>query len=425
MRVLMFGWEFPPFISGGLGTACYGLTRGLMQNNIDLSLVLPTTGGGKTIGDGMKIIGADQVRPLNYADSMLPGMEERMFQTIMSPYFTSGEESTSFIPGKKKRELQDTGDSILNFTGNYGRDLYGEVMRYGQIGETLGKSENFDIIHAHDWLTFPAGVRAKAVSGKKLVAHVHATEFDRSGEDMNPGVYELEKYGFEHADRIIAVSQYTKTILIERYAIVPQKIEVVHNGVQHGDDMDRPRYPKTVPEKIVLFLGRITMQKGPDYFLEAAHCIIDKVPDVRFVMAGSGDMLYRMIEGMASRRIAERFHFTGFLRGRSLDCMYGMSDLFVMPSVSEPFGLTPFEALQHEVPVIISKQSGAAEILKSALAIDFWDVDKLASAILTMLTEPLLVREILEKCREVMHPLSWKNTGAKVRAVYEQTLSKD
>ncbi len=438
MKVLMFGWEFPPYISGGLGTACYGLTKGLINNHIDVTFVLPSR-KNQPDNNIIRIIGADDVPLLvqKNLEKIKADPRRRLLSSTAlierlagaTPYYTS----TSILK-KTQKEIHEMGDfilqsssrqggSILNFSGDYGRNLFSEVMAYSLVGECLGYIEDFDVIHAHDWLTFIAGVRAKTVSGKPLILHVHATEFDRSGENINQEVYNIEKYGLDNADRIIAVSHYTKNILISCYGVDPARVEVVHNAVNKHRQLERLGIQKPLTEKIVLFLGRITMQKGPEYFLEAANLVLQKMKDVRFVMAGSGDMLPRMISRMAELNIADKFHFTGFLRGIEVERMYAISDLYVMPSVSEPFGLTPFEALMYDVPLIISRQSGVAEVLRDAALIDFWDTQKLASSIINLLNDEILRETNISRCKEVIQNIEWDNAGLRVKDIYLKTLA--
>ncbi|MDY6967044.1 MAG: glycosyltransferase family 4 protein [Spirochaetota bacterium] len=419
MKALMFGWEFPPFISGGLGTACYGITKGLLENDVDVTFVLPTK-KGKGITGPLKVIGADEV-PLV---SDIEEIERRLkiinteFAAPLTPYVTSLINNEHESTGASIKNMLGMHGGILNFTGNYGENLLSEVMSYSLVGETLGLFEDFDIIHAHDWLTFPAGVRAKRISGKPLIAHVHATEIDRNGGCANEDVFNIEKYGMENADKIVAVSFYTKNIIVNHYGIDTDKIEVVHNAVNKKKQIERYKITRNLDEKIVLFLGRVTMQKGPEYFIEAANLVLKDIDNVRFVMAGSGDMLPHMISRMAELKIADRFHFTGFLRGVEVEKMYAMSDLYVMPSVSEPFGLTPFEALLYDVPIIISKQSGASEILRHAITLDFWDVEKLANSIVAILGNGKVGKEIVRECQEEIQNLEWHNAGERLKDIY-------
>ena len=423
MKVLMFGWEFPPHITGGLGTASYGLTKGLSKFDVEIIFVVP-----KAFGDEdqtyIKIKDAGQVsiterkdiynefwEHLTYMEvgsSLIPYMSPEEFYNIFNDKVLSKKEFEEMILSRNFR-----------FSGEYGKDLYQEVARYALIAAYIGSNKNFDVIHAHDWLTYPAGIAAKEVSGKPLVVHMHATEFDRSGENINQRVYDIEKSGMEAADKVIAVSNLTRRIIIERYGIHPDKVVTVHNSVEPVTLPADFKVGKGFKEKVVTFLGRVTFQKGPDYFVEAAKKVIDRDPNVRFVMAGSGDMLNRMIKRVAQLGIATKFHFVGFLKGQEVYEMFSISDVYVMPSVSEPFGISPLEAMMSDVPVIISKQSGVAEVLKHALKVDFWDVDDLADAIYGMLHYEGLSGMFKKYGKQEVENLKWENSAYKVNEVYK------
>ena len=428
MRVLMFGWEFPPHISGGLGTASYGLTRGMASiPDLDILFVVP-----KAYGDedqtGMQLIGANDVQ-VAYKKVFYRG-ESRTFDKIeveskIVPY-TDPEDFWKLTREEVKStslfvEADDKGR--LKFTGTYGADLITEIEKYALVASVIADENQFDLIHAHDWLAYPAGIAAKMTSGKPLVIHVHATDFDRSGGKVNPVVYDIEKRGMEAADKIITVSNLTRETVIHKYNIDPSKVTTVYNAVEPVGGIYDEYKPRIINDKIVTFLGRITMQKGPEYFIEAAYRVLQVMDNVRFVMAGSGDMMERMIRRAADLEITDRFHFTGFLRGMDVYWMLRMSDLYIMPSVSEPFGISPLEAMQSNVPVIISKQSGVAEILTHAVKIDFWDIDAMADAIHGILTYPALSRMFIEKGREEVETLKWENSAMHVRNVYIDALN--
>jgi glycosyltransferase involved in cell wall biosynthesis len=298
-----------------------------------------------------------------------------------------------------------------------------EVQRYALVASTIALQHDFQVIHAHDWLTYPAGIAAKKVSNKPLVIHVHATEFDRSGENVNQAVYEIERLGMENADLIIAVSNLTRKIIIERYGIAAEKVITVHNAVEHSARKDSYFEGKFVKEKIVTFLGRVTFQKGPDYFVEAAYKVLQKDENVRFVMAGSGDMLNKMIRRVAQLRMSQKFHFTGFLDAENVDKMFSMSDVYVMPSVSEPFGISPLEAMRSSVPVVISKQSGVSEVLKHALKIDFWDIDAMADAIYGLLHYDALSRMFIRYGKEEVDNMKWDNAAKLIKDIYYRAIN--
>lgn len=418
----MFGWEFPPHITGGLGTACYGLVKGLAKKGVEVLFVVP-----KAFGDEdqqvARIINASDVE-VNQQSLLIEDFWKKV--TLMEvgsnliPYVSP--EEFKRIVSQTVLDKTDIHRSVFNakfkFSGKYGKDLLEEVSRYAIIAAVLASNNNFDIIHAHDWLTYPAGIAAKSVSGKPLVIHVHATEFDRSGENVNQNVYDIERKGMEAADKIICVSHYTRSIVINRYGIDESKVFTVHNAVEFDKDYNNLEWQKSVPEKVVTFLGRVTFQKGPDYFVEAANKVIKKYPNVRFVMAGSGDMLNRMIRRVAELRIGEKFHFTGFLKGDDVNRMFLQSDLYVMPSVSEPFGISPLEAMRASVPVIISKQSGVAEVLKYAIKIDFWDIDAMADAIYGIISYEALSRFFRRNGQEEVLHLKWDNAAHQVKEIY-------
>jgi glycosyltransferase involved in cell wall biosynthesis len=421
----MFGWEFPPHITGGLGTACYGLTKGLSHFDVEMLFVVPKAYGDEdqkhvhiqNAGDvtitEKKIVKQEIWNKFKYFEvgsNLIPYMDPEDFAKVFKGKIFSHTEFSEQVFASK-----------FTFSGSYGTNLYQEVARYALIAAYLAGTNDFDIIHAHDWLTYSAGIAAKNVSGKPLVVHMHATEFDRSGENVNQKVYDIEREGMEAADKVIAVSNLTRKTIIERYGIHPDKVVTVHNSVE---PISLPNFTmqKGVKEKIVTFLGRITFQKGPDYFIEAAKLVIDKDPNVRFVMAGSGDMLNKMIKRVAQLGISTKFHFAGFLKGQEVFEMFSMSDVYVMPSVSEPFGISPLEAMMSDVPVIISKQSGVAEILKHALKVNFWDVEDLADAIYGMLHYEGLSKMFIKHGKEEVKSLRWENSAFKVKEVYKSLI---
>ena len=427
MKVLMFGWEFPPHISGGLGTACYGLTKGLANHGVEVLFVMPSPSGDED-QSAVKIINASDVvitESVKNSDSFLQKVQFLRVGSNMIPYvdpvrFTTLVESqrASQIEGYKMYEGER-----YQFSGKYGTNLMEEVARYAIVAGEIALKYDFDIIHAHDWLTYLAGITAKRLTGKPLVVHMHATEFDRSGNNINTQVYDLEKMGMKEADTVIAVSNLTRNIVISKYGINPEKVVTVHNAVEF-DKSDNIEVDRGVPEKVVTFLGRITYQKGPEYFIEAAAKVLKRYPNVRFVMAGNGDLLTRAIRRVAKLGIATKFHFTGFLKGADVNRMYAYSDVYVMPSVSEPFGISPLEAMRANVPVIISKQSGVAEVLSHALKVDFWDIDAMADAIHALLVYPALSNFVVKNGFEEVNSLKWDNAAAKVKEIYTKLTGK-
>jgi glycosyltransferase involved in cell wall biosynthesis len=427
-RVLMFGWEFPPHISGGLGTASYGLTKGMASlGNVEVLFVVPKVWGDEEERSQVTLIGANQIpvayKTIRFTDSGR-SIDKIEVESKIVPYCDPDEfwKHTRTEVSEMNIHIEADNRGTINFSGKYGPDLLDEIRRYAVVASVIASEKEFDIIHAHDWLAYPAGIAAARVSGKPLVIHVHATDFDRSGGNVNPQVYEIEKSGMDAADRIITVSNLTRDIVINRYNINREKITTVYNAVDEIELPDNGKPSKGFDEKVVTFLGRITLQKGPEYFIEAAHRVLSMMPGVRFVMAGSGDMMYNMIRRAAALGITDRFHFTGFLRGADVFKMLSMSDVYIMPSVSEPFGISPLEAMQSNVPVIISRQSGVAEILTHAVKVDFWDIDAMADAIYGILNYPALASMFIKNGREEVVALKWENSARRVRDVYYDAL---
>ena len=417
MKALMFGWEFPPHILGGLGTASYGLTKGMWEcGDMDITFVIP-----KPFGDEdksfAKIIGASQV-PVAWRDVSRDYVESRIGK-LMDPdlYFHLRNNIYADFNYMRTNDL-----GCIEFSGRYPDNLLEEINNYSIMAGVIARTEQFDIIHSHDWLTYPAGIHAKQVTGKPLVIHVHATDYDRSRGNVNPTVFAIERDGMINADHIITVSNLTRQTVIEKYGIDPSKVTTVHNAVVPLSD-ELLNVEVTKPkEKIVTFLGRITMQKGPEYFVEAAAKVLKLCHNVRFVMAGSGDMMDKMILLAAERGIADRFHFPGFQKGKQVYEMLKASDVYIMPSVSEPFGISPLEAMQMGVPSIISKQSGCAEILSNVIKTDYWDIDAMADAIYSIITYPSMYQHLREEGLDEVAQITWDKAGAKVIKIYKQVL---
>lgn len=428
----MFGWEFPPHIVGGLGTACYGMTRGLARNGVEVVFVMPRAYGDED-QRFVRVVNASDVETIGtrdheFSEELLEKVSFIHIDSNMLPYISPEEYAAyhdEFVRSGRTHEWTDVWKQRYTFSGKYGANLMEEVARYAMVAAQVAKDleGQFDVIHAHDWLTYFAGIAAKRVSGKPLVVHMHATEFDRSGENINRRVYAIEKAGMQAADRVIAVSELTRRIVIGKYGIPAEKVVTVHNAVRFGESEDAVP-ERAVKDKVVTFLGRITYQKGPDYFVEAAAKVLQRVPDVRFVMAGSGDLMNHVVRRVAQLGIADRFHFTGFLKGGEVQRMFRLSDVYVMPSVSEPFGISPLEAMRSGVPVIISRQSGVAEVLDYAIKVNYWDVDALADAIYGLLTYPALGRMFASKGLEEVTGLKWTNAAAKIKTVYETVVAE-
>ena len=512
MRVLMLGWEFPPNQSGGLGTACYGITRALLRKGTDVLFVLPSTtlsehpeshvklrsASGTLVpelapreeelrrdfqsGRGVPQPPMGRVRLHEHLRTLSPASSEHGGRTIeelhtftsrmvmrgirssLRPYTTpeSYEEYlTQFLsrrsshdepaseglppleqlerfknalaasalaksgPGKAAAPAGEMTWTEIKLHGGYGKDLMSEVYRFSIAAAQIAMEEDFDVIHVHDWMTYPAGILIKQLTGKPLVAHIHALEHDRSGEGVNPEIAHIEWAGMTAADTVVAVSYYTKNEVMRQYAIPEDKIQVVHNAVNR--DESQHQYHLSVPphkEKRVLFMGRITYQKGPDYFVEAARLVHERMPDVHFVMAGSGDMFYRMVRRVAQLRMGTVFHFPGFQKGTDIERMYASCDLYVMPSVSEPFGIAPLEAMICDTPVILSRQSGVSEVVHNALKVDFWDIHEMANKICAVLAYPRLAEAMVRNSREDLRRIRWSTAAARLNDIYRDCLNR-
>lgn len=439
MKVLMLGWEFPPYISGGLGTACYGLTKALSELGTEIAFVLPRPVQSAFSGHVKLLTPSDKLVSALYEQEQLRKVRFSKVDVALYPYGNPTEEvvpvgeigrqaqlGTDFLAGRAGPAMVHgaVGPSIpykAKRDDNYGSDLYAQTHRYSCLTCELARQETFDVIHAHDWMTYQAGVAVAKKSGKPLVVHVHSTEFDRSGEHINQWVYDRERFGMHHADHVITVSNLTKQICMHRYGVPDSKVSVVYNGVEpsvNGSDFKEIKRHKN--EQIVLFLGRITMQKGPEYFVAAARKVLEKMENVKFIMAGSGDMFTRTIELVAGMGIGHKVLFSGFLRGADVDRAYQMADLYVMPSVSEPFGLSPLEAMMHKVPVMISKQSGVAEILHHALKVDFWDIDEMANQIISVLRHGPLRECLGRNGAGEAAQIHWRNSAVACEAIYRR-----
>lgn len=428
MRVLMFGWEFPPHIAGGLGTACKGIVEGLAHNGVETLFVMPSASGDED-ESCTKIINASDVAVAHVSETVDEFLDKVKFIHVDSslvPYVNPDEYFEAIEKMKAEHTLETTigFGQKFKFSGKYGANLMEEVSRYAQVGGTIAMQhkDEFDVIHAHDWLTYLAGIAAKELTGKPLVVHVHATSYDRGSEDMiDTRVLAIEKRGMQAADKVVAVSELTRNIVINKYGIDPSKVVAVHNAVDFSG-RENLSVERGVKDKVVTFLGRITFQKGPEYFIDAAAKVLKRTKNVRFVMAGSGDMMNRAIRQVAKLGIADRFHFTGFLRGTDVQKMFALSDVYIMPSVSEPFGISPLEAMRSNVPSIISYQSGAAEILKYAFKVDFWDVDAMADDIYALLQYPALSEFAAKQGLDEVNALKWDHATAKLKDIYEQLI---
>lgn len=415
----MFGWEFPPHILGGLGTASYGLTKGMYNNgDMDITFVIPKPYGDEEKGFA-HVVGAN-CTPVAWRDVDYDYVNNRIGK-VMDPNLYFALRDHIYADFNYMR-LNDLG--CIEFSGRYPDNLLEEINNYSVVAGVIARTIPCDVIHSHDWLTYPAGIHAKNVTGKPLVIHVHATDFDRSRGNVNPTVFGIEKDGMDNADHIITVSDLTRRTVIEKYGQSPDKVTTVHNAVIPLDQELLDLKRNEGRDKVITFLGRITMQKGPEYFVEAAAKVLQKNKNVRFVMAGGGDMEAKMIRLAAKRNIADRFHFTGFLRGKEVYQMFRDSDVYVMPSVSEPFGISPLEAMEMGVPSIISKQSGCAEILTNVIKTDYWDIDAMADAMHALISYPALHDYLRVKGIEEIHGITWEKAGKKVIDIYKKVIEE-
>jgi len=481
MRILMLGWEFPPFISGGLGTACAGLTRALAHAGHEVTFVLPKpvdpearshirlvspetpAPAPSEPGQSAQTPAPRAARPIQSTPAMTAASGEReavrfigLPQVLGSPYGAqaaspAGEVGRARLMAQaggasapagpigalEQGALREAGlpqdaierlDEHRRVAGGArpvtGEDYTGDTVfaaaRYADMALALCAGEAFDLIHAHDWMTFPAGVALSRASGRPLVTHIHSTEFDRSGEHVNQRIYDIERAGMHAADRVVAVSFLTRSICEGRYGVPGDKIRVVYNGVEPSGEATGEPARVEAGDKIVLFLGRITMQKGPEYFIAAAKRVLEKMDNVKFLVAGSGDMAQRMIELAAQMGVGHKVLFTGFLRRPDVAKVFRMADCYVMPSVSEPFGIAPLEAMSHDVPVIISRQSGVSEVLTHVLKVDFWDIDAMADRILAVLRHSPLSNTLRRQGAMEARRLTWEGAAEKCAQVYAE-----
>jgi len=423
----MLGWEFPPAISGGLGIAFLSICRALAPK-VDLTVIVPKHDKGIRIkGAGLIGIGNLDIESF-FEEKEIKGLEKviknKQIRIELSPYpkYTSlqGVRKETRVgvkqkpPGNVQQLHQRFRDSDL-----YGQNVVEMIRYYAEVIDIIASKISFDIIHAHDWMTFEAGIRLKKKYNKPLILHIHSLNFDRIGPDKEGLFYQIEKNAFKVADRILPVSYYTGSIISEHYGVNPAKIVPVHNGI---DPVKPFKTKKRFPEKLILFMGRITLQKGPEYFLETASKVIEKYPNVRFAIAGTGDQLNKIIEEGAYKEISHKIHFTGFLDRPKVHSLLSMADIFCMPSVSEPFGLTALEAVQFEIPVIITKRSGAAEVLPSAFRADFWDTDLMSKQIIDLLKDKTLYTRKVSEGKSDIKNLSWATTADKIVAEYRKII---
>jgi len=449
----MLGWEFPPFISGGLGTACYGLTKAMSASGTDVLFVLPRPIAAP-FSTHVKLVsprpGSNFSQP--ETEHRLDEFEHVSFRLVAAQQFDAYASAGLMSPPPRMesniertmteesrtvhREVSAANTPVESFIqstpgAQYAGDMFTEVQRYARLAGEIARNENFDVIHAHDWMTYPAAMTAAGATGKPLVVHVHSTEFDRSGTNVDQRIYDIERRGMHAAMKVIAVSHLTKNICVRHYGVDPKKVEVVYNAIEMNGNgsgagngqLDPEKYNIKKNEKIVLFFGRITMQKGPEYFIAAAKKVLEVMPDVKFIMAGAGDMIRRTIEMAAAMGIGHKILFTGFLRGKDIEEVFKKADCYVMPSVSEPFGIAPLEAIAADVPVIISKQSGVSEVLDNVLKVDFWDINEMANKIIAVLKHAPLSSTLRQHGAMEVRKLSWSDSASACMKVYEEAVA--
>lgn len=417
-KVLMLGWEFPPVINGGLGVACHDLS-GALSDLAEITMLVPKSSPGFKLKH-MNLVGINNIDPKEFPE-VFEGLPKVNFNyheisADLDPYYTSSSMSgqisgTTGTDGEKQTVNPFEIDSL------YGGDVIAKVMQFAEITARLASKMEFDVIHAHDWMTMLAGIKIKEQSGKPLVVHIHSLEIDRGGEDSRGWVYELEKKGMEMADLLMPVSYFTASVIEKFYGIHPNKMVVVHNGSRKVRAFKSKR---RYDEKTVLFVGRLTRQKGPEKFLDIASRVLERNPDVRFVMAGVGDHFRNCLESSSYKHIGNRFHMTGFLNLEKLRYLFSISDIYCMPSVSEPFGLSAVEAAQFGIPCVISKQSGVAEVLSGSMKFDHWDIDKAADCILNLLNDDVLRHKLAEDAARNLDNITWDLSARRIIDAYQQ-----
>lgn len=420
MKVLMLGWEYPPEISGGLGVACHGLTLGLSQQNVAVDFVLPRVKGSKswkkvTLREAEEIEWKkvltqerewwEDVKVLEIGSYLMPYLDEIQF------------ERKTVIEKKEKTVAKEKLEPLKKkLNGGYGHDLFTEVAKYAIIiGEEAAKSKA-DVIHAHDWMTFQAGVMAKAASGKPLVVHCHSTEFDRSGAHVNQHIYDIERKGFEEADAVVTVSHQTRATIHDHYSIPLAKIHVVHNGFFPVE----ARRASVKGHFTVGFLGRVVNQKGPEHFVDIARELFRLDGSYRFVMAGDGPMLNAVKEKVHKLNLGSYFSFPGFLDQKQLPAFFGGLDMFLMPSNSDPFGIVALEAVSAGVPVVLSNKAGVSEVLTHAHTSDPWDTFSNKNVIHHLRTNSDVLKAYIKDLEKDLKKTSWEKMGKEVADIYSK-----
>ena len=414
LKILMLGWEFPPLISGGLGVACKGIADAL-SDYTDLTIVVP-----KAIiksENPYTIMGINQMNQKDNGYKVYTaGYTQESTQNYLTPYYTDQAFQKINVTESEYRLHSENDNLWKNNNTLYGPNIHRKIHEYSASVFEICKNIQFDIIHAHDWMTMVAGISLKKKLSKPLVLHVHSLETDRSGENNNNWIFKLEKEGMESADLILAVSHYTKNKIVNQYKIPSSKINVVHNGNSSIPELNKKeeRYNETK----VAFIGRLTRQKGAEYFVDIAEKVIKRKKNFRFIIAGTGENLEQLVYSTAMKSIGDRVHFTGFLNNKEIHQLLSSTDIYCMPSVSEPFGLSAVEAASYNIPCILSKQSGVIEVLKNSIQFDFWDINKAAGAIINLSENKMLTKEMTKNARRELRQVNWKNTATEILKYY-------
>jgi glycosyltransferase involved in cell wall biosynthesis len=413
----MLGWEFPPFFAGGAGIACYELTKSLLstQDDLEVTYVMPYGEHREENKKGVRLLFA------NHVSSNVVSSDERFnlksSQSLLYAYDSPMEYKTRFSTLLEKYGKHVEGGPNKNIKELYGANIIEEVYLYAKRVAHLCMNEDFDVIHAHDWTTIPAALLLRDLTGKPVVLHVHITELNKTGgAGGHPAVLEIEKFGFQKADHLIAVSNQIKNMLIEKYQVSPSNVSVVYNG--GVSDLNKSSYKIEKKKPMVLYAGRITLQKGPEYFVQAAKIVLEHEPEIEFVMAGTGDQLPQIQQLVQDLGIADSFKFPGFYTREDAQRLFSEADLFILPSVLEPFGITPLEAMAKGTPTIVSKQSGISEILEHAFKVDFWDTEEMANKILGLFKYLPLKEEISQRAYEEYDTFSWDSRALEIREIY-------
>jgi glycosyltransferase involved in cell wall biosynthesis len=415
MKVLMLGWEFPPFFAGGAGIVCYELTKEMVKmNDVDLTYIMPF-GPDEVENQHLRLLIASKFKGKKITFKKVP--------SLLGTYMTQESYTRERQRLIEKGKIAMANDNTLSL---YGNNLIDEVYSFAGRVSTIIEDEQFDVVHAHDWTTFPAAIRASEEMKKPLVVHMHITEFDKSGGNgADPHIYSIEKEGMEKADKIIAISQKVKDGLVKNYGIDPNKIEIIyHAKIDVGPDMnfELPKFKEK--NKVVLYAGRMTLQKGPDYFIEAAKKVVNFYENVIFIMIGTGDQMTQMIRRTVELGLQDKFLFHGFYTRDEANKFFSLADIYVMPSVSEPFGIVALEGMCKATPTIISKQSGASEILTNVFKADFWDTDKMANQIVSLLNHKGLHNTMKKEGLNEVNRLTWDKPARRCVDIYKELTGK-